>query len=79
MNPQTKGDHTPQDMRISRRAHTYVTAASFKFKYSGAAFLVVVLAAAAVGTVLLVRHQADTRTLSVLAERAARERVDPEL
>src|SRR2546430_4773390 len=28
---------------------------------------------------LLVRHQADTRTLSALAERAARERVDPEL
>jgi len=56
-----------------------VTAASFKFKYSGAAFLVVVLAAAAVGTVLLVRDQADTRTLSALAERAARERVDPEL
>jgi diguanylate cyclase (GGDEF)-like protein/PAS domain S-box-containing protein len=56
-----------------------VTAATFKFKYSGAAFLVVVLAAAAVGTVLLVRHQADTDTLSVLAERAARERVDPEL
>jgi len=56
-----------------------VTAATFKFKYSGAAFLVVVLAAAAVATVLLVRHQADTRTLSALAERAARERVDPEL
>ncbi|HXN80757.1 MAG TPA: diguanylate cyclase, partial [Steroidobacteraceae bacterium] len=66
-------------MRISRRVHTYVTAASFKFKYSGAAFLVVVLAVAAVGTVLLVRDQADTRTLSALAERAARERVDPEL
>ena len=56
-----------------------MTAASFKFKYSGAAFLVVVLAAAAVGAVLLVRDQADTRTLSALAERAARERVDPEL
>src|ERR1700730_3711409 len=60
-------------------AGAYVTAATFKFKYSGAAFLVVVLAVAAVGTVLLVRHQADTRTLSVLAERAARERVDPDL
>src|ERR1700738_4790052 len=60
-------------------AGAYVTAATFKFKYSGAAFLVVVLAVAAVGTVLLVRHQADTRTLSVLAKRAARERVDPEL
>jgi len=41
-----------------------------------AAFLVVVLAAAAVGTVLLVRDQADTRTLSALAS-GARERVDP--
>ncbi|HUE47638.1 MAG TPA: EAL domain-containing protein [Steroidobacteraceae bacterium] len=56
-----------------------MTAASFKFKYSGAAFLVVVLAVAAVATVLLVRHQADTRTLSALAERATLERVDPEL
>jgi len=56
-----------------------VTAASFKFRYSGAAFLVVVLAAAAVATLLLVRHQADTRSLSALAENAARERVDPEL
>jgi len=56
-----------------------VTAATFKFKYAGAAFAVVVLAAAAVASVLLVRHQADTRTLSVLAERATLERVDPEL
>ena len=56
-----------------------MTAASFKFRYSGAAFLVVVLAAAAVATLLLVRHQADTRSLSALAENAARERVDPEL
>ncbi|HLQ09633.1 MAG TPA: EAL domain-containing protein [Steroidobacteraceae bacterium] len=56
-----------------------MTAATFKFKYAGAAFAVVVLAAAAVASVLLVRHQADTRTLSVLAERATLERVDPEL
>jgi diguanylate cyclase (GGDEF)-like protein/PAS domain S-box-containing protein len=56
-----------------------VTAASFKFKYAGAAFAVVVLAAAGVASVLLVRHQGDTRTLSALAERATLERVDPEL
>src|SRR5256885_7352469 len=74
MNPQNTGDPPPQALRSPRRAWTYVTAATFKFKYAGAAFLVVVLAAAAVATVLLVRHQADTRTLSALAERAARER-----
>src|SRR5207244_11442344 len=79
MNPQNTGDPPPQALRSPRRAWTHVTAATFKFKYAGAAFLVVVLAAAAVATVLLVRHQADTRTLSALAERAARERVDPEL
>src|SRR2546430_13345983 len=79
MNPQNTGDPPPQALRSPRRAWTYVTAATFKFKYAGAAFLVVVLAAAAVATVLLVRHQADTRTLSALAERAAPERVDPEL
>src|SRR2546429_9806603 len=79
MNPQNTGDPPPQALRSPRRAGTQVPAATFKFKYAGAAFLVVVLAAAAVATVLLVRHQADTRTLSALAERAARERVDPEL
>jgi diguanylate cyclase (GGDEF)-like protein/PAS domain S-box-containing protein len=56
-----------------------VTAATFKFKYAGAAFLVVLLAAAAVAAVFLVRHAADTRSLGALAEHAARERVDPEL
>jgi diguanylate cyclase (GGDEF)-like protein/PAS domain S-box-containing protein len=56
-----------------------VTATSFKFRYAGAAFLVVLLAAAGVGSVFLLRHQADTRTMSTLAEAAARERVGPEL
>jgi len=56
-----------------------VTAATFKFKYAGAAFLVVLLAAAAVAALFLVRHAADTRSLGALAEHAARERVDPEL
>ena len=79
MNLQNTGDHRRRPERSPRWAHAYVTAASFKFKYSGAAFLVVVLAVAAVATVLLVRHQADTRTLSALAERATLERVDPEL
>jgi len=39
----------------------------------------VVLAAAAVSGVLALRHAADTRTLSLLAERTTRERLDPEL
>jgi diguanylate cyclase (GGDEF)-like protein/PAS domain S-box-containing protein len=56
-----------------------VTAASFKFKYAGAAFFVVLLAATAVAVLLLVRDAADTRSLSALAEHEARERVDPEL
>ena len=56
-----------------------MTAATFKFKYAGAAFLVVLLAAAAIVALLLVRDAADTRSLSALAENAARERVDPEL
>ncbi|HET9330856.1 MAG TPA: EAL domain-containing protein [Steroidobacteraceae bacterium] len=56
-----------------------MTAATFKFKYAGAAFLVVLLAAAAIVSLLLVRDAADTRSLSALAENAARERVDPEL
>ena len=56
-----------------------MTAATFKFKYAGAAFLVVLLAAAAIVSLLLVRDAADTRSLSALAENAARERLDPEL
>jgi diguanylate cyclase (GGDEF)-like protein/PAS domain S-box-containing protein len=56
-----------------------VTTGSFKFKYAGATFLVALLAAVAVAVLLLVRHAADTRSLSTLAEHAARERVDPEL
>ena len=56
-----------------------MTAASFKFKYAGAAFLVVLLAAAAIAGLFLERHAADTRSLGALAENAARERVDPEL
>ena len=56
-----------------------MTAASFKLKYAATAFLVVLLAAAAVVTLFLVRHDSDTRTLGTLAEQAARERVTPEL
>ena len=56
-----------------------MTTANFKFRYAGGAFLVVVLAAAAVSGVLALRHAADTRTLSLLAERTTRERLDPEL
>ena len=56
-----------------------MTAASFKLKYAASAFLVVLLAAAGVVTLFLVRHEADTRNLGNLAEAAARERVTPEL
>jgi diguanylate cyclase (GGDEF)-like protein/PAS domain S-box-containing protein len=56
-----------------------VTAASFKFRYAGAAFFTVLLAAAAVAALLVYRHQSDTAALSTLAEQAARERVGPEL
>jgi hypothetical protein len=56
-----------------------VTAASFKFKYTGATFLVVLLVAVGVAALFLMRHAADTRSLGVLAENSARERLDPEL
>jgi diguanylate cyclase (GGDEF)-like protein/PAS domain S-box-containing protein len=56
-----------------------VTAGSFRIRYAGATFLVVLLAAVAVAALLLVRHAADTRALGALAESVARERVDPEL
>ena len=56
-----------------------MTAVTFKFKYAGATFLVVLLAAAAVAALFLARQHADTRSLSKLAEHAALERVDPEL
>jgi diguanylate cyclase (GGDEF)-like protein/PAS domain S-box-containing protein len=56
-----------------------VTAASFKLRYAGAAFLVVLLAATAIAGLFLARHAADTRSLSALAEYSARERLNPEL
>jgi diguanylate cyclase (GGDEF)-like protein/PAS domain S-box-containing protein len=56
-----------------------VTDGSYKLRYAGVTFIVVLLAALAVGVLLDLRHAADTRTLSTLAESAARERVDPEL
>jgi diguanylate cyclase (GGDEF)-like protein/PAS domain S-box-containing protein len=56
-----------------------VTAASFKLKYAGAAFLVVLLAAAAIAALFILRHQGDVRALSEVAAGAARERFDPEL
>src|SRR5438874_5857182 len=82
MNLQTlRGDHAAVGrVRPAHQAHaTHVTTANFKFRYAGGAFLVVVLAAAAVSGVLALRHAADTRTLSLLAERTTRERLDPEL
>ena len=56
-----------------------MNAASFKVRVALSAFLVVLLAAAGVVALFLVRHDADTHTLGALAEAAARERVTPEL
>jgi diguanylate cyclase (GGDEF)-like protein/PAS domain S-box-containing protein len=56
-----------------------MSAASFKFKYAGAAFLVVLLAATAIAVLFLAHRAAETRSLSTLAETAAREGIDPEL
>ncbi len=56
-----------------------MTAANFKIQYSTAAFLVVLIAAAAVVGLFLARHDADTRTLGTLAEQVAGQRVEPEL
>jgi hypothetical protein len=56
-----------------------VTAADFRLKYAIASFLVVLLAATAVAALFMVRHAADARSLTALAEHAARERLGPEL
>jgi diguanylate cyclase (GGDEF)-like protein/PAS domain S-box-containing protein len=56
-----------------------VTASSFKLRYAGAAFLVVLCAAAAIAALFILRQQDDVRSLSEVADRAARERFDPEL
>ena len=56
-----------------------MTAPSFRLKYAIASFLVVLLAAAAVALLFMVRHAADARSLGALAEHTARERLDPEL
>ncbi|HEY7997017.1 MAG TPA: hypothetical protein VIE14_09100, partial [Steroidobacteraceae bacterium] len=66
-------------MRSITTAARYVTAASFKLKYAASAFLVVLIAAAAVIGLFLTRHDDDTRTLGRLAEEATREGVAPEL
>ncbi|HXY76854.1 MAG TPA: EAL domain-containing protein [Steroidobacteraceae bacterium] len=56
-----------------------MTSASFKFKYAQRAFFVVLFAVGAIGAVFLIRDAADTRALTAIAERAARERLTPEL
>ncbi|HYB33178.1 MAG TPA: EAL domain-containing protein [Steroidobacteraceae bacterium] len=56
-----------------------MTAASFKIRYAGAAFLLVLLAGVAVAVLFLVRHAGDARELAAMAERATRERTEPEL
>jgi diguanylate cyclase (GGDEF)-like protein/PAS domain S-box-containing protein len=62
-----------------RCAAKHLTAAGFKFRHAGAAFLVALLATAAVAALLIYGHSADTTRLGALAEQAARERVGPEL
>ncbi|MGC1729715.1 MAG: hypothetical protein WA747_10070, partial [Steroidobacteraceae bacterium] len=56
-----------------------MSAAAFKFRYAGAAFLVALLATAAVAALLGYRHSTETARFGSLAEQAARERVGPEL
>ena len=56
-----------------------MTAANFKFRYAGSAFMVVLVIATAIAALFLYRHEGDTRNLGTLAERVARERFDPEL
>ena len=56
-----------------------MTAASFRLKYAIASFLVVLLAAAAVAVLFMVRQAATAGSLTALAEHAAHERLDPEL
>ena len=56
-----------------------MTAASFRLKYAIASFLVVLLAAAAVALLFMVRQAATAGSLMALAEHAAHERLDPEL
>ena len=56
-----------------------MTAVSLKLKYASAAFLVVLLAMAAVTALLVWQHDTDTRHLGAMAEDSARQRVDVEL
>jgi diguanylate cyclase (GGDEF)-like protein/PAS domain S-box-containing protein len=56
-----------------------VTAASFKLRYAGAAFLTALLAAAAVAALLMLRHQSETAALSSRANATERARVGAEL
>ena len=53
-----------------------MTAASFRLKYAIASFLVVLLAAAAVALLFMVRHAADARALSALAGSVLGERAE---
>jgi diguanylate cyclase (GGDEF)-like protein/PAS domain S-box-containing protein len=56
-----------------------VTAASFKVRYAGAAFLIALLGAASVAALLIYRQAAETAALGALAEQASHERLQPEL
>ncbi|MBS0365824.1 MAG: EAL domain-containing protein [Proteobacteria bacterium] len=56
-----------------------MSAATFRSRYASAIFLVAVLACAAVAALLYVQQQSGTRSLGALAERAVRQRAEPEL
>ena len=56
-----------------------MTAASFKLRYAGAAFLTALLSAAAVAALLMLRYQAEAAALSGLATATERQRVGAEL
>jgi diguanylate cyclase (GGDEF)-like protein/PAS domain S-box-containing protein len=56
-----------------------LTAASFKIRYAGAAFLTALLAAAAVAALLILRHQAELTDLGAVAETATGQQVSAEL
>ena len=56
-----------------------LTAASFKIRYAGAAFLTALLAAAAVAALLILRHQAELTDLGAVAETATGQQLSAEL
>ncbi|HYM41692.1 MAG TPA: EAL domain-containing protein [Steroidobacteraceae bacterium] len=56
-----------------------MTAASFKVRYAGAAFLIALLGAASVAALFIYRQASETAALGALAEQANHDRLQPEL